>query len=151
MKLLLPVKDRFQMSETEPIKIQAVNSFHKGSRKDAWQEGRICCLLGCKYYFLHLFQSCSSTLYKTQCWMKALFVYARWESWWGFPYTSKSRGKVQQDLREQLSSEGSSRDINKNKTQTDHSLNGSSWALTDVFPCEKGETKPHFGLYNHLV
>lgn len=48
------------MSETEPIKIQAVNSLHEGSRKDIWQEGRICCLLGCKYYFLHLFQSCSS-------------------------------------------------------------------------------------------
>lgn len=48
------------MSEMEPIKIQAVNSSHEGSRKDVWQEGRICCLLVCKYYFLHLFQSCSS-------------------------------------------------------------------------------------------
>lgn len=48
------------MSEMEPIKIQAVNSLREGSRKDVWQEGRICCLLGCKYYFLHLFQSCSS-------------------------------------------------------------------------------------------
>lgn len=95
MKLLLPGKDRFQMSETEPIKIQAVNSFHEGSRKDVWQEGRICSLLGCKYYFLHLFQSCSSTVYKTQCWVKALFLNARWERRWGFPYTSKLRGKVQ--------------------------------------------------------
>ena len=60
MKLFLPGKERFQMSEMEPIKSQAVNSLHECSRKDVWQEGRICSLLGCKYYFLHLFQSCSS-------------------------------------------------------------------------------------------
>lgn len=48
------------MSEMEPIKTQVVNSLHESSRKDLWQEGRICYLLGCKYYFLRLFQSCSS-------------------------------------------------------------------------------------------
>lgn len=36
-----------------------------------------------------------------------------------------------------MGSEGSSRDINEDKNQTDHSLDGSSWAGTDVLPAKK--------------
>lgn len=49
MKLFLHGKERFQMSEMEPIKIQAVNSLHHGSRKDVRQEG---CMAGRKNLLL---------------------------------------------------------------------------------------------------
>lgn len=36
-----------------------------------------------------------------------------------------------------MGSEGSSGEINKNKNQTDRSLDGSSWAVADVFHVKK--------------